>query len=215
VQKLAAQLMPFSDAWPPPAWVEEPPPIGELPGRWVGNLYPPVPALVDAHRAFWLTLFASPARARGAVRWGFKETRLGMDHARYLRFLFPDARFLFLVRDPLAAWESYRTWGDWYDDWPHMIATPRQFGRMWARLAADFLHGHAEVGGRLLRYEDLVGGRVDLDELGASLGLRLDPRGASARIEGLRHREKTPVPPVERGMLLREVRAVAGRLGYG
>jgi hypothetical protein len=212
VQKLARQLLPFAGDWPTTdrfAQVDAP----NLADRWVASFYPPMPSLLEAHRAFLCALFEMPARQRGFDRWGFKETRLDTEHATYLQLLFPGARFLFLVRNPMDAFESYRTWGYWYDEWPSVVATPREFGRMWARLAADFLAHHDEVGGLLLRYEDLVTGAVDVRAVARHLALDLSP-GAAARCISGRRRPKPALPRVDRKLLRREVDEVASRLGY-
>jgi hypothetical protein len=212
VQSLARQLRPFDDDWPPAERYAEANPR-DLADRWVGNLYPPLPALVQAHRAFLCALFETPARARGFGRWGLKETRLDTGHAAYLRLLFPGARFLFLVRHPVDAYESYRTWGTWFDEWPAVIATPGEFGRMWARLAADFLARHREVDGMLLKYEDLVSGAADVDAIARYAALRLEPAAAGRVITG-RTQAKTGIPAVEQRLLLREVGPAAEQLGY-
>ena len=85
---------------------------------------------------------------RGFDRWGVKEVRWDVEMASYLRWLFPDARFVFLVRNPFDAYRSYRQW-DWYDNWPfhtwydrwpsEPIDSPESFGSHWRRLAGGFL----------------------------------------------------------------------------
>lgn len=75
---------------------------------WIPNLNPGFAALRRAHRAFFDTLLMAPARARGYRRWGAKWVRLSAHHARYLKWLYPRAKFVFLVRDPLDAWRSYK-----------------------------------------------------------------------------------------------------------
>src|SRR6185312_1965624 len=115
-----------------------------------------------AHQAYFARLFAEPARRNGAERWGIKEVRLDCDHAFYLRWLFPRARFLFLIRNPYFAWRSYaaraaKGW-KWYHRWPDEPVTVASFAAHWRRLAADFLENHHQVNGLIVRYEDLARG---------------------------------------------------------
>jgi hypothetical protein len=214
IQKMSSQMIPISSEWPPDRFFlgEETP--SELADEWVANLYPSVQALCDAHRAFFQTLFEVPVRQRQYSRWGLKEVRLTVDHALYLKFLFPDARFLFLIRNPFDAYQSYRMWGDWFFEWPHhLVYTAGEFGRVWNRLAQDFLQNYTKVGGLLLKYEDLVSGVVSLEQLSDYLGLPLDQTVAARRINR-RSVPKVPIPAVEFHLLNREVRSLAGQLGY-
>jgi len=151
------QLRGLSREWPREEYriADDP---GDLANAWVANLYPPVPRLLDAHRAFFRHLFGEPARAHGATRWGLKEVRWGLDEARYLRFLFPGARIVFLYREPGAAYRSFRNCiGAAYARWPdRLVATPHAFFRHWRRRVEEFEAGAAELGAFLVRYEDLV-----------------------------------------------------------
>lgn len=74
-------------------------------GLWTANLSPPY---ADADiRTGVLNLFDSLYRQRaqdlGYPRYGFKETRHDLGTTRQLQPLFPDARFVFLIRNPLDA----------------------------------------------------------------------------------------------------------------
>lgn len=229
VQRLAEALLPLGPDWPPDRYFLR---AHEASGRadhtreWIANLYPEVEHLRSAHRALFETLLARPARRRGYERWGFKEVRLSGDHALYLRWLFPDARILFLVRDPAAAYRSYRAYRPWYERWPDdPVLTARDFGRLWARLAGSFLRHSGPLGAPLLRYEDLVSGRKNVHELACSLDLRLDeeilgtrirawrPEGGAAERGGAGVRP-ADVPRVERRLLRDAVEPVASELGY-
>jgi Sulfotransferase family len=129
------------------------------PDVWTANLTPPVVHLIAAQRAMLDRLFALPAQQHGCSRWGIKEVVWGRDVVDLLSLLYPDARFLLLVRDPLAQWRSYRpkTRRPWYFRWPDApVGSPFSFGRLWDRLAHDFLAADAEVPqATLVRYEDL------------------------------------------------------------
>jgi hypothetical protein len=177
----------------------------------VDNLYPHPRARVDAHLAFYDSLFAAPARAAGYERWGLKETRLGGDDARYLRFLYPEARFLFLVRDPLDVWASYRRWAGWYLDWPEgQIRTPQAFARAWCRLAASLTESAADVDALVVRYEDLVHDPGAIDRVAGHVGVALD----HAALEHPTHSSRSPVPAAEEAIVRRLTRRAAAPFGY-
>lgn len=190
---------------------------GDLSGQWVANLYPPVDALVAAQRCYFDTLFGDPARQRGYDRWGVKEVRLGMAEALYLKRLYPRGRFVFLVRDPVASYASFRGYiGHDYLSWPRTpVRSARQFAAMWRRLAGEFATRHAEVDGLFLRYEDLRAPEIRR-RLEDHLGLSLRDPEELARIGGRggRGAGKGYIPRLERLILARTLGPAARELGY-
>jgi hypothetical protein len=160
---LAHPLRTFSDIWPEPHFFYQGDGPDVLVRRFIANLYPPVSDLIASHQLFLLRLFAEPARRAGAPRWGLKEVRLGIDHAAYLHWLFPQSKFLFLIRNPYDAYRSYaarRNMGwKWYRRWPDEPVTTACFAQNWRTLVEGFLEGHREVDGLIIRYEDLAHGR--------------------------------------------------------
>ena len=125
--------------------------------RWVASLNPPATQIDAAFRAFFDTCYGAPARALGFERWGVKEVVSGLETARFLRRLWPDARFLFLVRNPLDCLLSIKR-RNWMS-LPESRNRPRFFAEHWARLAREFRTADF---GHLVRYEDL---RQDSDVL--------------------------------------------------
>lgn len=218
IQRLADTLRALGGEWPRDAFFLESREKDETidpASEWIANLYPAVSDLGAAHRAFLDRLFANPATSRGYERWGLKEVRLSAEHAAYLRWLYPDARFLFLVRNPLAAYRSYRIFRAWYDRWPEIpVLTPEAFGRHWARIAGSFVEARPSLDARLIRFEDLVGGGVDLDELSSYLDLDLAAQVLERKVTGRGGAELAEVPGVERRLLRRAVEPVASDLGY-
>jgi hypothetical protein len=131
---------------------------------WIANLYPEPEALKRSCLAQLETLLAEPARARGFTRWGFKEVRLQRMDANYLAWLYPNARFLFQVRNPWDAWASAKG-GKWYLRWPDQVVTSAaQFGQHWRKLVESFL-AWPDDRGMLVRYEDLVKPSFDLEQI--------------------------------------------------
>lgn len=217
IQAMADTLKAFRPDWPPTEYYYDGTPPGQLTGSWVANLFPAPDALWQAHRAFHDTLFDAPATQSGAARWGIKEVRLGIDHARYLRWLYPKARFVLLYRNPLEAYRSYCRYGrSWYDTFPDRpVFTPTAFGAHWRRLIEGYLEGAESIGAMLLRYEDLIGPTPPLAALDAHLGIQTD-HGVLAKKVGSSERggEKAHVNALERWLLKRAVGPVAAQLGY-
>jgi hypothetical protein len=218
IQRLAETLQALGSEWPPDRFfltAREETGSTDHSNEWVANLYPALADLRASHRAFFDRLFLDPAKDRGYQRWGLKEVRLSAEHAAYLKWLYPNARFLFLVRDPLAAYKSYRIFRPWYDRWPESpVLTPGAFGRHWAGIAESFLQGHVELDARLIRFEDLIGGQTEIGELSTYLDLDLDPEVLGRRVTGRGTATLADVPAVEYRLLRRAVEPVASSLGY-
>lgn len=221
IQAMAASVRAFRRGWPPPEYYlshhgDVKP--GELADDWIANLFPAAAELRDGHRAFFEATFAAPARRAGAARWGIKEVRLTAEHAHYLRWLYPNARFLFLYRNPLDAYQSYCRYGrNWYDTWPDKpVFTPASFGRHWKLLIEGFLREEKALGALLVRYEEMVAGKEEvLGAIERYLDLRLD-RSLLGRKIGSSERggKQAPVSKLEKSLLKRAVAPCAGELGY-
>jgi hypothetical protein len=207
IEALARPLAAFSDTWPPPEFFYAGEAREALSEQFIASLYPGPQALVDAHLAFFEQLFAEPARrAAGAhaierekTRWGFKEVRLSADHAAYLKWLYPRAKIIFLVRNP---WDAYRSYAarakrgtQWYARWPDQPLTPATFAQHWRILAAGFLEQAERLGALVIRYEALSSGdyRAIEDYLGFELhygAAEINPEARGPRpVEDLSERE--------------------------
>lgn len=149
----------LTEEWPPQSFYMDSDKGRELERSFIANLYPSRADLVEAHRAFLERLFAVPARQAGRDRWGVKEVRWGIDEARYLKRLYPNAKFLLLHRNPFDAYRSYAArqaagW-QWYDRWPDRPLTTRRFAEHWQRLTREFVHEAASVDGHVVSYDEL------------------------------------------------------------
>lgn len=173
IQSLSSQLRPFATGWPPKGYYFESKTGLSADTDWLANLYPSIADLRAAHRAYFERLFDAPAREHGYTRWGVKEVRLTGEHALYLKWIYPNAKFIFLVRKPCDAFASYReTHKGWYFSWPNdRVWSAWSFGRRWRLLVRSFLEYQDELHARIILYEDLVRGDVDLGELSDYLGL--------------------------------------------
>jgi hypothetical protein len=222
IDQLAYPLRCMTDTWPHDDWFDVPVPGDPTQHQaWTANLYPPVTALLKAHVAWFEEIFAAPARTAGFHRWGVKEVRLTSDHAHYLRWVFPRARFLFLYRNPYHAYRSYRRWRSWYLRWPDdPVTEPTRFGQHWRALVDGYLSDHAALGGFVVRYEDLVEGRITVKALAGHVGLAEPAVVTLDRIASRPRAGWKSPPPLERvpdeelALLRAAVEPVATRLGY-
>ena len=217
IQALANAMKAFRADWPPAEYYYDGTPPSELTGDWIANLFPPLEIFRQGHRALFDVMFSEPAKRAGAPRWGIKEVRLGIEHAHYLRWLYPKARFLMLYRNPLDAYRSYTRYGrSWYDTFPDKpVFTPTVFGQHQRRLMEGFLrHGQA-LDALLVRYENLVGGQPPIDEIDAHLGIRTNRAVLGDKVGGSeRDGKHVHVSRLEKWLLKRAVSPVAAELGY-
>lgn len=168
--KLASGIAAITRDWPPDTFFSDAGGSNKLASQWIANLTPTIEALHAAHRRFFHEWLAISARdVHHSSRWGLKEVRLTIDHARYLKWLFPNARFLFICRNPV---DAYRSWkgNAWYSPWSRYFThAPIVFARHWRLLTAGFVSDYREVGGMMIRFEDLVSGAVSLESVAGYL----------------------------------------------
>ena len=212
IPRMADSLHMLSRRWPPDHHLAPDLDLASFSDTWIANIAPSIHDLHMAHRAFFQEWLAIPAQEHyGAQRWGLKEVRLTIEHARYLKWLFPNAKFVFIYRDLVDAYRSWRgnAWASALPDssvWPDYFSwSPIAYARHWKLLLAGYLDGWREVDGLLIRYEDLVNGKVDLQALAAHVGIqRIDESVLEKRIASPavgRKRRKKWVTPVERVVL--------------
>ncbi len=181
LNRLIEPLLGISEDWPGQShWLSHRPDI-DLTRDWVATLAPDAGHLRAAYRAFIDTWLAIPARQRGFKRWGVKQVRWTGEDAVMLRWLYPKCHFLVVVRHPVSAYQSMRNFGfdppaynhllKWPDDW---IASLDDYARFWNIMAVSWGSVIDKLGAAWIRYEDFVDGRIDLDSIGASFGLKLD-----------------------------------------
>lgn len=218
---LVDQFRAFNRYWPPDAYFISRMDLKNPSDSWVANLYPDIDHLMEAHRSFYRTLFAEPTLRAGRKNWGFKEVRLTIDHATYLRALYPRCKIILLYRNPLDAYHSYRKWrGGAFRTWPKRhISTPYAFGNNWAEITRGYLIGHKAVDALLIRYEDLDNA-ADVERLQAYLGWAVPCSSAMRRIPD-RHSDRSPatpkttkLPTIDRVLLKLATGSVLGDAGY-
>lgn len=217
IQALAQTTKAFRSGWPPPDYYYDGTPPSKLSSNWIANLFPATQDLRKGYRALFDTMFADPARRAGATRWGIKEVRLGAEHAFFLRWLYPRARFVFLYRNPLDAYRSYNRYGrNWYNTFPNEpVFTPMAFGNHWRALTVGFLRDANKLNALVIRYEDLVGGHARLEEIEQQLGISIDRTLLKTKVgSSERQGEQARISSLEKWLLRRAVAPTAQELGY-
>ncbi len=97
------------------------------------------------------TIYRDPAVNNGFSRWGVKEVLADVQTATFLKMLYPEALFIFLVRHPFDCVSSIKQ-RKWMDLPPGRDPI-EYFGGIWRDLAQEFRL--CEFGLKI-RYEDLV-----------------------------------------------------------
>ena len=221
IPRMANSLTALTDVWPPENYFAHDLALGSFSENWIANVTPPIASLRNAHRALLDEWLAKPAREiHGTALWGLKEVRLTIEHARYLKWLYPKARFVFIYRNLFDAYRSWRG-NAWASTWPGYFSwSPIAYARHWKLLLTGYLDGWQEIGGYLIKYEDLVAGTVDLTALAAYLGVsRIDSSVLEKRIgspvdNNKRKRPKKWVTPVEKLLLSLTAGKILKRAGY-
>lgn len=193
---------------------------------FIANLSPDKSASDAACQTMLRALFSADPAGNAALRWGFKEVRYGADFAKFLLDLFPRARVIFLVRDPidvarsLAAWEQDPTMA-WKAEW-----TAEALGQ-WERNVNSF-EAYDDERCMTLQFESLIGpaetsvGNIctflDLAPVGIStdvLGRKIHAPGRSGRIDRAIPGEPLARPHIASILSSTEVRKLRAGLGYG
>lgn len=213
IPKLASTLAIFSDEWPPDDVFGKHIDLKEFADSWIANETPDMNWFKQAHRAIIATWLDKPAKDMyGTNRWGMKEVRLTIEHAKYLKWLYPNARFVFIYRNLFDAYRSWRG-NTWSSSWPGYFSwSPIAYARHWKLLLGGYIKDCEKVGGYMVKYEDLISGKVNLDELANYIGIsRIDGAVLKKRIGSPEKSYKTKkrwISPIE-GVLLR---LIAGKL---
>ena len=213
VPSVTRVLQTFQPTWPPDGAFASPDLRREAPeSQWIANLYPEPGALRDGLRAMFDTWLQVPAATRGYPRFGLKEVRLSVLDAMALQWIYPDARFVFLVRDPWRCWSSMKG-HRWVLRWPDQAVTEvAQFAQVWTGLSRSFLAWDDPAAVRV-RFEDLRNPATNLDALEAHLGLRMDLGVRDVTVRGIR-KEPSELTPAEIQCIDEVCGPTARALGY-
>lgn len=177
--------------------------------KWIACLNPPLDYFLQAFRMWMDTVYARPAAELGYGNWGIKEVQSGTVAANFLRQLYPDARFVFLVRNPIDCLTSIKR-RNWLGH--HGTADPvTYYGNHWTRLAREFREANF---GYLVRYEDLLTSSERLDDLSRYLGIAIAPDFIKQSRADWGAENDSALSFLERRRLLRIARSEMEEYGY-
>jgi len=148
---------------------------GKIHQAWIPMLNPELSSFEEGLRGLLAAAYREPARSRGKSRWGFKEVRHDLETARFLQRLFPGARFLLLVRNPVDCLASARATTKEGRGLLVQAGGSEAFVGHWTSLTESFLDA-GELPSLLIRYEDLIEDPETWLERLANL-LEVDSRG--------------------------------------
>jgi len=187
---------------------------------WIANLSPDPAELKLANLAFFERLFKTYPSENNRSRWGIKLVSGTESLAKYLRWLYPNCKLLYLVRSPYASFSSYMSctkdgtepWYLHFPDYPvkHVVS----FVTHWRRCAEGFLSSYRELDALLVSYEALIDGSM-LEPLQQYLNLRLDVSILNSRVDfPAAWRTKKEITTFEQHVIRFISGDVARELGY-
>jgi hypothetical protein len=132
----------------------------EIAHKWIACLNPPREVFHEAFRSFLESIYGIPARELGYPRWGIKEVQADIEAAHFLRDLYPKAKFIFLVRNPIDCLISIKR-RHWMDC-PAEVDPVTFFANHWLKLAKEF---RGAGFGYSLKYEALINSPEVMTEL--------------------------------------------------
>jgi hypothetical protein len=189
--------------------------LSALATSWIANLYPSTGHFREALRGLFDQWLGKPARDCGFTRWGFKEVRYGATEASLLHWLYPNAKFVVISRHP---YDSYRSLADvdWtaYYRYPNVpVDSAAVFARNWNRLATGWSKVPAGFPCFYIKYEDLIGGKVDFRKLESWLDIEIKENVALSASVGVSTKRKS-LTWYQRLIIAREAEDGMRALGY-
>lgn len=162
---------------------------GPLADQWLATTNPELDYLMAGMRELVQTTYWTPLVQSPFSTWGVKEVTMTADQIRFLRALFPDAHFVGIVRNPVEAYASFRSFvvrgispSGRPDSQPTWTGGPVSYARVWTEMARALRELAGSENTTVYRYED-INGRADFPEvLGRELSMRLDPTAWSTRV---------------------------------
>lgn len=189
-----------------------------LSDSWIAMRGPTPPHLVLGVRALFEAVYWTPLRDTAFNTWGVKEVVATPDQIRFLMDTFPDAQFVCLLRDPEAAYASFRkavVAAVAPSGRPNAqlayVRGPISFAKVWSSMAQTFQQESARPNVLVYRYEDIQGNQSFPSELGSKLQMELPSRAWNLWVGGAPTRDLGLLASVEsrlvRRLTLREARA--------
>lgn len=216
VQHLAASTQALSDSYPHAGHLPDLKTMlktrGPIENQWIANWFPPPGDFRLGIRAALDAVLARPAAREGFSRFGLKEVRLDADHGRFLQWVYPDARFVAVVRNPWDAWRSAKGL-ELYLEWPGQpMNSPAVFANHWLKLVESFAAWKDDAV-FFFRYEDLLQNPKSAGAIAAHCGLGHYEPSVMNRVVG--SSGERPELSAEEVQVIEEIAGRAARLlGY-
>ena len=159
-------------------------------------------------------LFKQSATEMGKDRFGIKFVRIGLEELHYLEWLYPDAKFLILFRNPWDCWRSYKGY-NWMYRWPKgRITTVQQFAKLWEKQTRELLSHPQSDQVRALRYEDFLHPEFNWDRFRHFCELpALNQSALEKRITGV-NVPPQPITDEDCQVITKICKHLTGPLGY-
>lgn len=140
----------------------------------VTNMRFSVKHMQHSFQQLFSSLYGMPAAKLGFQSWGIVDHTGNKQTCDMLRMIYPNARFIFVIRHPIDCLRAIKKIGlRPRDRWGRLLeekSTIDWFAANWAAFADDF-YGTPHVFN--IRYEDLVSGKTDISALNTYLGTNL------------------------------------------
>jgi hypothetical protein len=177
--------------------------------KWIACMNPPEHELLDAFKGMLKHMYADTALKLGYSRWGVKEVIVGIDTAQFLRVLYPAAKFIFLVRNPIACLTSIkrRNWMDRANDKDALD----YYANHWLKLAREFRTADF---GYHVKHEDMISSPETLDLLSVYLELSIPKDFIKISHADWRATNDNPLSFIEKRRLMRIVKSEMEIYGY-
>jgi hypothetical protein len=188
---------------------------------WIARTNPPPGYVMQGIRAMLQETYWAPLRETGFTSWGSKEVVASPDQIRLLADVFPEAHFVCVVRDPTAAYRSFRrfvvsgvTTRPGASTRLRWVTGPGGFAHNWVRMARAF----RDLGDRprvhLFRHEDITGDPGFAARLGAMLDMSLSSTAWASRVGETRLADPGVLERAELAVVARACRDEAARWEY-
>ena len=190
-------------------------PVLEEPYKyWIANTYPKPYYMRQSYRSMLDTLFLDSVQEMGKTRFGIKEVRYDGQVAQFIQWLYPDARFVFLLRNPYDAWSSYKE-AAWYYQWPKMLVKDvLVFSKLWRKNVESFLEFPDTSNSIIIRLEDITSDiESHLTLLEEHCRVSIKREALNIKIRGM-EKPALPVTEKEEAIIRKTCGDLATNLGY-
>ena len=133
---------------------------------WIASMNPPIEQFQECFKAFFETIYLRNAEKLSYQRWGVKDVMADIDTALWIKNIFPKAKFIFLIRNPLDCMLSIkrRNWIDVDDP----VKALKYYAQRWKTLASEFRQA---TFGHIVYYEEILQNKKIIDDMAAYLEL--------------------------------------------